>query len=183
MNKKFILIIAVFTITVPGFFLFSYWFLGIFSSIEVSPLTDFHRTVFAAEHAGDYNKTGEKVVATRNFLLSYAIQCEPVLVYQQNAITTAKANLRSLGGCSTTEALPAHVAAAMPKAGITRHEFEIRRGYRFKTYAQTAIALRKAWNEVARLSEKGVALEFPLLHVVHADGMNEFAVAGVKESP
>lgn len=177
MNKKFILIIAAFTITVPGFFLFSYWFLGIFSGMDIQPLKDFKLVVYASEHNGDYNKTGEKVVQTRKLLLSYAIPCKPVLVYYENAITTGKPYLRSLGGCSVSEILPAHVTAAMSKNGIQRYEFDIRNGYTLKTYAQTAIALRKVWNEIARLSDKGVDLKFPLLHMVHDDGTNEFVIA------
>lgn len=176
MNKKFILIIAAFTITVPGFFLFSYWFLGIFSSMEIQPVKDFKLVVYAAENAGDYNKTGEKVVQTRKLMMSYAIVCKPVLVYQDNAITTGKPYLRSLGGCSVSESLPAHVLAALSKAGMKRYEFDIQKGYTLKTYAQTAVALRKVWNEIARLSEKGVELKFPLLHMVHDDGTNEFVI-------
>lgn len=177
MNKKFILIIVAFTVTVPGFFLFSYWFLGIFSSMEVTPLKNFKLDIYAAEHQGDYNKVGEKVVMTRKILMSYAIACKPVIVYHENAITTGKPYLRSLGGCSTAEIPPAHVVTAMLKAGIRRHEFNISSGYTLKTYAQTAVALRKVWNEIARLSEKGVDLKFPLLHLVHEDGTNEFAIA------
>ena len=177
MNKKFILIIAAFTITVPGFFLFSYWFLGIFSSMETRPLKDFKLVIYAAENNGDYNKTGEKVVLTRKLLLSYAIACKPVLVYQENAITTGKPYLRSLGGCSVSEALPVHVVTALSKAGMRRYEFAIPKGLTLTTYAQTAIALRKVWNELARLSEKGVELKFPLIHSVHDDGTNEFSIA------
>lgn len=177
MNKKFVLIIAAFTITVPGFFLFSYWFLGIFSSMEIQPLKDFKLVVYAGEHNGDYNKTGEKVVLTRKLLLSHSIECKPVLIYQENAITTGKPYLRSLGGCGTAQTPPAQVITEMSKTGIRRYEFDIRSGYRLKTYAQTAVALRKVWNEIARLTEKGVDLKFPLLHIVHDDGTNEFVIA------
>lgn len=176
MNRKFILIIAGFTITVPGFFLFSYWYLGIFSSIEGAPLQPFVARVYAAEHSGDYNKTGEKVVQTRRLLKSYALPCQPVLIYHDNAIVTGKAYLKSSGGCITDEKLPAHVEAALRQNGMNAVSLKIPSGYQFKTYAQTAVALRKVWPEIARLTDKGAVLKFPLVHLVRDDGTNEFLI-------
>ena len=177
MNKKFILIIAAFTITVPGFFLFSYWYLGIFSNFEIASAENFQVAFYGAEHSGDYNKTGEKVVQTKRLLKAHAVECLPVLVYRDNAITTGKPYLRSWGGCILSEKLPAYVVTDLAKNGMNRHEFSFARGYRLRTYAQTAVALRKAWTEIARLSEHGANLDFPLFHRVHEDGTSEFYIA------
>jgi hypothetical protein len=62
MNKKFILIMLAFTLTVPGFFIFSYWHLGIFADMTVTNLQEKHLTAIVRNHSGDYNKTGEEVV-------------------------------------------------------------------------------------------------------------------------
>jgi hypothetical protein len=92
-------------------------------------------------------------------------------------MTTGKPNLRSAGGC-ILEAKPAeHVLAALKKDGREAISIEIKKGYRLKTYAQTAVALRKVWTELARLVDKGVVLRFPLVQLVRENGDSEFSSA------
>lgn len=185
MNKKFILIILVFTVTVPGFFLFSYWFLGVFSGVTQSDVKNFSTTFYGIEHQGDYNKTGEGVVKTMRLLESYAFPCAPILLYRDNAITVGKIYLKSVGGCITDNNLPAHVVKALNNAKMLRYDVRIETGYRFATYAQTAIALRKVWPEIARLTDKGDELKFPLVQLVKPTGDNEFLIArgAINRSP
>lgn len=176
MNKKFILIIAAFTITVPGFFIFSYIYLGVFSSAERSEGQTFAATVYAGEHRGDYNKTGESVVQTRRLLQSFALPCEPVLIYFENAITMGKPYLRSAGGCITEKNLPAHVLKALASEGKKPFVLNIGPAYKFTIYAQTAIALRKIWTELARITDTGRELKFPLVQIVRPNGDNDFFI-------
>jgi hypothetical protein len=177
MTKKFVLIIAAFTITVPGFFLFSYWFLGIFSGMTTSAIRDFHLTFYAGRHYGDYNKTGEEVVKTRRLLLSHGLPCKPVLVYFDNAINVGKPYLKSAGGCENNSELPKKVLDLLAAAKIEKMTVDISTGYKLSTYAQTAVALRKSWTELARLSDAGVELTFPMVQLVHENGDNEFIIA------
>jgi hypothetical protein len=177
LNKKFILIIAAFTITVPGFFIFSYIYLGVFSGATRSEGQTFAATVYAGEHRGDYNKTGEQIVQTRRLLQSYALPCEPVLVYFENAITVGKPNLKSAGGCITEKNLPAHVVKDLAAQGKKPYEIKITPAYKFTIYAQTAIALRKIWTELARLTDAGRELQFPLVQIVRPNGDNDFFIA------
>jgi len=177
LNKKFILIIAAFTITVPGFFLFSYLFLGVFSGVERSDLKNFSIAVYAGDHSGDYNKTGEQVVKTQRLLASFASPCEPVLIYYNSAITTGKPYLKSAGGCIAEKNLPKHVVQALTEQQRHLVEIKIDSGYKFTVYAQTAIALRKIWTELARVTDSGKELKFPLVQIVRATGENEFYIA------
>ncbi len=177
MNKKFILIIAAFTLTVPGFFIFSYWYLGIFSAVEITEVRDYTATVYAGRHQGDYNKTGGEVVKTKRLLESLFLACEPVLVYFENAITTAKPNLQSAGGCIVPAVVTPAVAKILKAQGREPIQIAIGEGYRLKTYAQTAVALRKIWTELARLSDKGVVLRFPLVQLIRENGDSEFLIA------
>lgn len=176
MNKKFVLIIAAFTITVPGFFLFSYMFLGVFSGVERSDVKNFSIAVYAGDHSGDYNKTGEQVVKTQRLLASFASPCEPVLIYYDSAITTGKPYLKSAGGCIAEKNLPKHVIQALAEQQRRLIEIKIDSGYRFTVYAQTAIALRKIWTELARVTDSGKELKFPLVQIVRATGENEFYI-------
>jgi hypothetical protein len=41
------------------------------------------------------------------------------------------------------------------------------------------VGLRKVWTEIARLSEQGTELQFPLVQRIYEDGTNEFVI-GVK---
>lgn len=176
MNKKFLLIIVAFTLTVPGFFIFSYWHLGVFSSVDVAPLTAYQAVLFGGRHQGDYNKTGGEVVKTKKLLKSLGAECEPVLVYFENAMNTAKPNLRSAGGCIVGTKLPASVQSALKKDGREAITLDIKKGYRLTTYAQTAVALRKVWTELARLADKGNVLKFPLVQLVRENGNSEFLI-------
>jgi len=176
MNKKFILIITAFTLTVPGFFIFSYWYLGIFSGVEVTGLGGYSAVVYGGQHQGDYNKTGGEVVKTRRLLQTLATECQPVLIYFENAMTTGKPNLRSAGGCILEAKPAAHVLAALKKDGREAINVEIKKGYRLTTYAQTAVALRKVWTELARLVDKGIVLRFPLVQLVRENGDSEFLI-------
>lgn len=180
MNKKFMLVIAAFTLTVPGFFLFSYWYLGIFSSVEISEITDYNAVVYAGRHQGDYNKTGGEVVKTRKLVMANGLACEPVLVYFENAITVGKPNLHSAGGCVVNGALLPHVLQALRDQNREKISLKIHKGYRLKTYAQTAVALRKVWTELARLSDKGINLQFPLVQLVRENGDSEFLIGVLK---
>lgn len=176
MNKKFILIITAFTLTVPGFFLFSYWHLGVFSGFEVAPLAPYKTVFYGGRHQGDYNKTGGEVVRTKRLLKELGAECTPVLVYFENAMTTGKPNLRSAGGCISDTNLSAGAKATLSKEGRETITLDIKKGYRLTTYAQTAIALRKVWTELARLVDKGVVLRFPLVQLVHENGNSEFLI-------
>lgn len=176
MNKKFILIITAFTLTVPGFFLFSYWHLGIFSSVAVNPLDGYSAVFYGGHHQGDYNKTGGEVVKTRRLLQSLATECQPVLVYFENAMTTGKPNLRSAGGCILQSQPAGQVLAALKKDGREPIQLEIKKGYRLTTYGQTAVALRKVWTELSRLVDKGKVLKFPLVQLVRENGDSEFLI-------
>ncbi len=177
MNKKFLLIIVAFTLTVPGFFIFSYWHLGVFSSVEVAPLTGSYSAVlYGGRHQGDYNKTGGEVVKTKRLLINLGAECEPVLVYFENAMNTAKPNLRSAGGCIIATNAAPNLVAALKKEGREAITLDIKKGYRLTTYAQTAIALRKVWTELARLVDKGTVLRFPLVQLVRPNGDSEFLI-------
>jgi hypothetical protein len=178
-NKRFWLVIGIFTLTVPGFMIFSYWYLGIFSSVRLTPATEFEMTIIGGEVAGDYNKTGAEVVKTRRLLEANGFVCEPALVYYQNAITTGKPYLRSLGGCLLPKDVPARLLGELIRSGREKRTVEFSRSLRIKTYAQTAVGLRKVWTEIARLSEQGTKLQFPLVQRIYEDGTNEFVI-GVK---
>ncbi|HNJ67477.1 MAG TPA: hypothetical protein PKW28_16400, partial [Turneriella sp.] len=52
----------------------------------------------------------------------------------------------------------------------------IRRTGRGVSNAQTAVGLRKVWTEIARLSEQGRQLQFPLVQRIREDGTNEFLI-------
>lgn len=176
MNKKFLLIIVAFTLTVPGFFIFSYWHLGVFSSVDVAPLTPYSAVLYGGRHQGDYNKTGGEVVKTKQLLKRFGAECEPVLVYFENAMNTGKPNLRSAGGCIVGTNLPASVQAALKEEGRESITLDIKKGYRLTTYAQTAVALRKVWTELSRLVDKGNVLKFPLVQLVRENGNSEFLI-------
>jgi hypothetical protein len=176
-NKKFIVIIAAFTITVPGFMLFSYWYLGIFSSMSASAVVKYSASAYVGLHNGDYNKTGEQVVKTSRILRSYAFNCKPILIYFENAISVGKPYLKSAGGCIVESAIPPHVVQALKKNGVEVQKFVIPVGQRLATYGQTAVGLRKVWTELARLTDRGVQLKFPLLQIIHENGENEFLIA------
>lgn len=176
MNKKFWLIITAFTISVPGFIVFSYWYLGIFSSITVVESTPQKFTVYAADHSGDYNKTGEHVVRTSRILASYAFSCKPILIYFDSVITTGKPYLRSAGGCVVDAMLPKHVVQELAQQKITARTLDFKKPYKLSMYGQTAVALRKVWVEIARLTDKHIELKFPLVQLVHATGENDFLV-------
>ena len=175
-NKKFWLVIAVFTLTVPGFILFSYWYLGIFSAVRISPASALDLTVIGGQVTGDYNKTGAEVVKTRQLLEANGFTCDPVLVYYENAITTGKPYLRSAGGCILAKELPENLLKDLLRKGRQRHRVEFARSVRIETYAQTAVGLRKVWTEIARLSEQGRQLQFPLVQRIREDGTNEFLI-------
>jgi hypothetical protein len=181
MNKKFILVIVAFTLTVPGFFLFSYWYLGIFSSVDITEIDNFDAVIYAGRHQGDYNKTGGEVVKTRKIVMANGLVCEPVLVYFENAITTGKPNLHSAGGCRVNGAILPHVLQALRDQNREKIVLKVQKGYRLKTYAQTAVALRKVWTELARLSDKGINLKFPLVHLVRENGDSEFLIGIVTD--
>jgi len=176
LNKKFILIIAFFTITVPGFFIFSYWFLGIFGSFERSEVTGYRILAHAAAHTGDYNKTGEQVVKLRRIFLSYALPCEPVLIYYDSVAEKGKPYLRSAGGCISEDKIPPHVLKELEAAGSRAIEVRVDRGIRFTIRAQTAVALRKIWPEIIRMTDAGTALKFPLVQRIYDDGRSEFVI-------
>jgi hypothetical protein len=176
LNKKFILIIAFFTITVPGFFIFSYWYLGIFGSFERSEVTGYHFIAHAAPHTGDYNKTGEQVVKLRRILLSYALPCEPVLIYYDNVAEKGKPYLRSAGGCISEDRIPPHVLKELAAVGSRAIAIRIDHGARFIIHAQTAVALRKIWPEIIRMADAGAGLKFPLVQRIYDDGRSEFVI-------
>jgi len=174
-NKKFWLVITVFTISVPGFIIFSYWFLGIFSSITVSEVGAQKFTLWVGDHSGDYNKTGENVVKVSRIFASYALSCKPALIYFENAITTGKPYLKSAGGCIVgDEKLPAHVEKELLAMKSRKLTLEMQQAYKFTMYAQTAVALRKVWVEIARLTDKQREVKFPLIQIVQATGDNDF---------
>lgn len=176
-NKKFWLIIAFFTLTVPGFMLFSYWYLGIFSPVQVSDSAEKIELVLIGGRVnGDYNKTGQEVVKTRRLLLEQGFPCEPILVYFDNAITTGKAYLRSMGGCIMPPNLPPQLLQTLLQTGREKHSIIMPRAIRIRTYAQTAVALRKVWKEIARLSEQNRKLVFPLVQRIGDDGGNDFLI-------
>ncbi len=175
-NKRFWLLIAVFTLTVPGFIFFSYWYLGIFSAVRISAAGAFALRVIGGEVAGDYNKTGAEVVKTRQILAANGFSCDPVLVYYENAITTGKPYLRSAGGCVVEKELPDNLLKDMLRQGRQEFRVEFARGVRIETYAQTAVGLRKVWTEIARLTEQGRQLTFPLVQRIREDGTNEFLI-------
>lgn len=176
MNRKFILIMLVFTLTVPGFFIFSYWHLGIFSDMTVTELKGTRVAAIVRNRSGDYNKTGEEVVRVKRLLASYALPCEPVLIYFDSAITTGKPYLKSAGGCITEEKIPAHVQVELNKQDMRPIEVRIGAGYRLAMKAQTAVALRKVWTEIARITERGTELRYPLVQLVRESGLNEFYI-------
>lgn len=175
-NRRFWLTLAVFTLAAPGFILFSYWYLGIFSQVRITPASSLEWSILAGGVAGDYNKTGAEVVKTRRLLEANGFPCEPVLVYLENAITTGKPYLRSAGGCILPKDLPANLLADFLRQGRQKHIVRFARGVRIETYAQTAVGLRKVWTEIARLSEQGRQLQFPLVQRVREDGTNEFLI-------
>lgn len=179
MNKKFVLIIAAFTVTVPGFFLFSYLYLGVFSGVERSDKQNFSAVVYAGEHRGDYNKTGEQVVKTQRLLQSFAMPCEPVLIYFDSAITVGKPYLKSAGGCITEKNIPPHVLTALNRENRIPVKIHIEAGYKFSVYAQTAIALRKVWTEIARVTDSGKEVKYPLVQIVRESGQNDFFLGAV----
>lgn len=182
-NRKFWLAIALFTLTVPGFILFSYWYLGIFSSMEISEISDQEFTIAGGEVVGDYNKTGAEVVKTRRLFLEAGRKCEPVLLYSNNAITTGKPYLRSVGGCVLSSALTADQQKLLGNEKIQIQQVKIARGLRLRTYGQTAVALRKSWTEIARLTEQGNELVFPLVQLVRDDGTNDLLIAVKRKKP
>jgi hypothetical protein len=175
-NKRFWLVIGVFTLTVPGFMIFSYWYLGIFSSVRLTPAREFEMTIIGGEVAGDYNKTGAEVVKTRRLLEDNGFSCEPALVYYENAITTGKPYLRSAGGCLLPKGLPEKLLKALLRDGREKRTVQFARGVRMEIYAQTAVGLRKVWTEIARLTEQGRQLQFPLVQRIRDDGTNEFLI-------
>ncbi|MFZ5630432.1 MAG: hypothetical protein ACOY5B_14975 [Spirochaetota bacterium] len=175
-NKRFWFTIGIFTLTVPGFILFSYWYLGIFSPVRLSAASQHNLTVIGGEVSGDYNKTGAEVVKTRRLLEANGFACEPVLIYYENAITTGKPYLRSVGGCSLPTDLPARLSQELLRDGRQKRTVQFARGVRIETYAQTAVGLRKVWTEIARLSEQGRQLQFPLVQRIRDDGTNEFLI-------
>jgi hypothetical protein len=175
-NKRFWLVIAIFTFTVPGFMLFSYWYLGIFSAVRISPAGALDLSVIGGQVAGDYNKTGAEVVKTRRLFEANGFGCEPVLVYFDNAITTGKPYLRSVGGCVLLSDLPENLLQELLKQGRQKYRVKFVRSVRIETYAQTAVGLRKVWTEIARFSEQGRQLKFPLVQRIRADGTNEFLI-------
>lgn len=165
---------AVFTLLVPGFIIFSYWYLGIFSGVRIAPSGAIDVTLIGGEVMGDYNKTGAEVVKTRHLLEANGFACDPVLVYYENAITTGKLYLHSVGGCALAKDLPESLLKDLLRQGRQKHAVRFARGVRIETYAQTAVGLRKVWTEIARLTEQGRQLQFPLVQRIRADGTNEF---------
>lgn len=172
-----------FTLTVPGFFIFSYWHLGIFADMAVADLGEAHISAVVRNHAGDYNKTGEEVVRVKRLLASYALPCEPILIYFDNAITTGKPYLKSAGGCITEQKIPAHVWAELRQQDMIAHETIIRAGFRFTMKAQVAVALRKVWTEIARITDRGTELRFPLVQIVRENGQNDFYISKTVAKP
>lgn len=181
-NKKFWLVIAFFTLAVPGFMLFSYWYLGIFSPVQITETSEkIELTLIGGRINGDYNKTGQEVVKTRHLLLEQGFPCDAVLVYFDNAINTGKAYLRSMGGCLLPNNLPPQLLQSFLQAGREKQSIVISDAIRLRTYAQTAVALRKAWRELARLAEQNRRLVFPLVQRIGEDGDSEFLIGKAKD--
>ncbi|HRP69478.1 MAG TPA: hypothetical protein PLY93_08105 [Turneriella sp.] len=176
MNKKFILIMLFFTLTVVGFFIFSYLFLGVFSDFKRTQNVSFNAVVYAGVHEGDYNKTGKEVVETRNIFLANGLTCTPILVYYDDVQKVGKPYLKSLGGCSAEKEPPTEVIKILREKNKMRYTFSLKRADQFSIYGQTAVVLRKIWPELVHLSEKGAKFKFPVLQVVHDNGDSDFYV-------
>ncbi|MCX7634019.1 MAG: hypothetical protein N2Z22_11875 [Turneriella sp.] len=169
-NRRFWVIVLVFTISVPGFMVFSYWHLGVFSSVEMALAEEKSLMMLVKPTRGDASKAAAAASELNRLFHSMGKRCTPVLVYFDDPQKTIKANLRAAGGCIAQEKFFI-VDPAAEWQTIT-----LRKHLVLTTYAQTAVALRKVWRKLYGLRTQ-YDWQLPLVQVVQADGTNEFRIA------
>lgn len=174
---RFWLVIGFFTLTVPGFILYSYWHLGVFSSIAMKPVANQKFILIGGASQGDYNNTGAEVVKTRDFFNAASLHCRPALLYQDNPAKIVKPQLRSFGGCLVDENDAGAYLRQLKASGRLQATALFQDGMQISMYGQTAVALRRGIGEIERLTKEGRNPTYPLLQLVEDDGTNHFFIS------
>lgn len=177
---RFWLVIGFFTLTVPGFIFYSYWHLGVFSSITLESVANQKFILLGGVSQGDYNNTGAEVVKTRDIFNAASLRCRPALLYKDNPAKIVKPQLRSVGGCLVDEKDASAYMRQLKASGRVQSTAVFQNGIQISMYGQTAVALRRGIGEVERLAKEGRNPTYPLLQLVDDDGTNHFFISLAK---
>ena len=167
-----------FFILAPGFFIFSYWFLGFFNSIETYREKRNLITAIVKPHQGDYVKSGGPVMDMIMAFQKAELRCDPIIIYRDDPQTTIKGLLNSEGGCILSEdQIPTTFKAAFPKFAEEKIQIVTlapEPALRLTIKGHPALALRKILAHVNELQANEKIQGFPIIQTVRADGRLDY---------
>lgn len=170
-KHKFILLMLFFTITVPGFLVFSAWQMGLFKTPEPSLHNYAAQNFIGLPHRGEYQKAGEKISHLYRLFLEKKLACVTAAILHDDPEKVVKNMLRSSGGCISTE-IPKDLQAPYERITIPAGEY-----LQVTMNAHPSVALRKGYGHLIKASrEKNLKVVFPIIQSNDEHGVFTFRI-------
>ena len=167
-----------FFILAPGLFIFSYWHLGFFNSIESHNEKRARIHALVKPHTGDYVKSGGAVMDMIAIYQKAGLRCDPIIIYHDDPQTTIKGMLKSEGGCIVHDnQIPAAFKNAHPKFAdekIRLVQLDTEPARKLSIKGHPALALRKILAHVNELQTNEKIHGFPIIQTIGAGGRLDY---------